>query len=240
MPPGATLCLYSRRVRKRESSRPGLQNLAVVGEQAGRLVSARGRNILHFAEQYEPTAVFNALRECKDRYDRGEVKISEMIRGGRSLQEIFDEAATVLNNPVALFDRTSVLILKTGDIPPHNSPSVWDAVLANSYFPPGEHTVPPTHWGYETMMKNEHHAVYHSKTHNEEQISCGLFVKAIYCGLIGSVGFQPFTLGQTALYWEVKKMMEWAMTEKMRSPVPEEERPGFSCSFSPACAWRKV
>lgn len=200
------------RAEKKQSAR----YFAVSGEILQESIIENDHHILLFPKGVHMDEIEDKIQDIIDDYEAWYDRTVEAIRRGAEIQEVFNLAVTVLKFPVALFDKHSILLAKAGQIPENLSDTVWEDVLSDRHFPSDEVSPVQTRQIYEHMMKNQWPVLYHSRKHKEYHLTCALFLKERYFGILGTASRTAFSQGQIALYWQVKKIMEWTLLLHMQ------------------------
>lgn len=200
---------------------------AIIGSISEEVIYKNGHHALIFPVGTSITDVIDILQDILDFYSDWYGNIMKEIYRGKSLQNVFDLAVTVLQFPIGLFDKSSILIASAGKIPDDTSSSVWADVLSDKHFPNNEVSPAQTRSIYESMMKNQWPVVYRSKKHDEFHITSALFLKGHFFGILGAASFTQFSQGQISLFWKVKKIMEWSLLQNMQLSGHSEGIPYF-------------
>jgi|GEM_PF-2452801 len=106
--------------------------LAFCGEHP--LPENRG-NWLCFKTGFSIVEILTFLQQIFETYNRWEMCVLQAAAEGKSLNEILAICAQKLKNPIALFDKTLVLLGTGGHIPDDHLDFVWSEVMALGYYP---------------------------------------------------------------------------------------------------------
>lgn len=180
--------------------------------------------------RWNPSDVFDATLAAFERLTSWERSVYESIATMQPLQRTLDLCATVLANPLALFDSSMALVLAAGNIPKDPTGSIWEDVLSLGYTRDSKLSLPERrdderHWEQSRKPYLFHVAAYP----NENELVAILRNQGDVLGSLGSVDcLSPFTQGQISLYAVVRDLMEVAIVARGQASVMDE---GMSASI---------
>lgn len=97
---------------------------------------------LVFLRTEEPlSAVLDRIRDIFDEYDAWHSDCVDIILRGKSISDLLERSAFLLDNPIALFEASGVLICKAGDFRNRIEGTLWEEVLQSGFLPV-EHVMP--------------------------------------------------------------------------------------------------
>lgn len=169
--------------------------------------------------------VLDTFQDTFDRYMAWYNTCIDMILENKNLPEFLNHATIYLDNPVAFFDPSGVLLHQTGTFHENIEGTLWDEVL-HSGLAPTETVTPSEH--FRIMQKTydgdklitsvflqdpSHHA-----------ISIPLHVDGKLAGAFGMIDINaPFTSTQNAFLREVYQLTELALKRLVRSSRIQDE-----------------
>lgn len=202
-------------------------HFAISGEADSKHIIQNNHHALVFPNNPNIPALIDLLQEKWEKYTEWYDHVMELIHQGKSLQEIFNAGVSILDFPVALFDKYSILLATAGDVPEVGMDSVWDDVLENHRFPSDEISPTLTRQTYESMIKNIWPVMYYSQKHQEYHLTSAIILQNQFFGIIGASLRYKFNAAQMSLYWQIKSMLEWVLMQNVQQPGRSEEAPYY-------------
>lgn len=77
--------------------------------------------------------VFERLQSIFERFALWQEEVLIATTGNEDLQKVFDKAASVLQNPIALIGKSQTLVMKAGTLPDNIDGSIWLELLNQGY-----------------------------------------------------------------------------------------------------------
>jgi hypothetical protein len=109
----------------------------VVLDEAGELSQPFGKDGLKVICLRKPRLdydyVFMRLQSIFERFAIWKEDVLMSSMGSESLQRVFDKAASVLRNPIALIDKSQILVIKAGVMPDDIAGSIWLELTSQGY-----------------------------------------------------------------------------------------------------------
>ena len=177
-----------------------------------------GLSLIILPEKYDIQEIFDYVQDVFAKYNQWYSELIFNVASNRQLQKIADQATSILNNPIAVFDLSSALILKSGQLPENYEGTVWEPVLKNGYMP--YEILPPDKQeilqpGYNTIWRDP--TIFRDELFSEhENLVITLRFGEQMLAVIGSVDINsPFTKGQISLMRYVRDIMELAFARSI-------------------------
>lgn len=127
-------------------------------------------------------SLFEMIQSVFEEYDQWISNINNSIFNGDSLQSVLDKSSIYLHNPVALFDNSRGLLMRSGDLTTSRLDSIWTYVLEKGYsFKETEDTF------LEQKITSSHRPFYYNSpdVHNTvNRLIAPIFVKDSYFGTL--------------------------------------------------------
>ena len=173
---------------------------------------------------------YNILQDIFTAFQTWETTILNSIIEYTSLQNILDQCAKMLNNPIALFDNQQNLLLKSGIIPDTSKRNdLWDFVLKHGYSPKEQTNE------INKKMVEEKLPFYYNSKNKYKKIQRLIAVlhrnHAIFGNLALSDVSAPFTQGEYSTVCLIQKYMNQAIIHTKEFHIIPKILPGLSFSF---------
>ena len=169
--------------------------------------------------------ICNAFQDIFDRYKTWYDHCIDLILQDKNLQEFLDHVTIYLDNPLAFFDPTGLLLHQTGTFHENIEGTLWDEVLRSGFAPT------------ETVTTSEHVRIM-QKMHEGDKlipsvfkqdpthqaISIPLHVDGKLAGAFGMIDINaPFTASQNALLQDVCYLTELAIKHLVQTSFLQDE-----------------
>lgn len=200
---------------------------AISGKIDSKVVERNRHHVLVFPDSIGTEKMREILQERWEYVLEWHDRVMLMIHNGKSLQDVFDAATEILDFPVALFDKYSILVATAGKVPDPEINTVWQEVVKNQRFPNDEIAPAQTRRIYEDMIKNKWVVQYYSKKHQEYHLTCAIILQKKFFGIIGSSSKQKFSDGQISLFWQIKMILEWILMQNVQRVDRSQEVPYY-------------
>ncbi|MDR1014214.1 MAG: helix-turn-helix domain-containing protein [Coriobacteriales bacterium] len=89
--------------------------------------------VIRVASGHDPVELFMCMQSVFETYAAWQEDVLKTTVGQGSLQVVFDKAASVLNNAIALVDTSQTVVMRAGDLPDDVSGSIWGDLLHHGY-----------------------------------------------------------------------------------------------------------
>lgn len=171
-----------------------------------------------FQNSVDYDAAFLLLQDAFAYFQNWEMNVYRAMADHQKITEVMKLCAVPLQNPIALFDPSFVLVATGGEFTSDNLDHTWAQVIGKGYFPISAHE------------KNGENILWNSK--NPFCILTEDTVKASVClryhgkitGYLGSTEVnEPFTSGQLSLIHAVQKILESSNYITI-TPLPSEQK----------------
>lgn len=200
-------------------------SLVVLGEISPEFAAHHELQMIVLPGAPEREAVFARLQEVFLRYANWLQQVLYAIAKREPLQAVFDIAGSVLDNPIALFDISQTLLMKTGRLPADMRGSVWEAVLEKGYSLVEE--VPAAKQAeiaHRLMTSNQPFLMKDTPGYWDQQLVVSLKAHGEPFATLGATDIRaPFTPGQISLVEKVKELMELAFANNREANSSEED-----------------
>lgn len=150
------------------------------------------------------------IQDILEDYDAWYGNCVDLILKGKDIADLLDFAAQKLQNPIALFDVTGILIHQAGTFYKDVEGTLWEEVL-NSGFTPVEYVMPDElsriMKGYNQGMRTITGVFRKDAKHH--YISAPILLNGKLVGACGSIDLnRPFTKGQEAVVADICRILE--------------------------------
>lgn len=171
-------------------------------------------NIIFLDNQISLRNLYFEVQNIFQKYLQWEKEVLYSIARKEHLKVIFEKAAMVLKNPVAVFDRSLILIMKAGTVPENRDGTIWNEVLEFGYT-----RVENLNYGEQKEMnrrlsERKKPFLFRNKKNyiNETHALSGLKSRGEVIGMLSSADIEsPFTPGQLSLMGRVTELIELAI-----------------------------
>lgn len=156
-----------------------------------------------FSKNISFEEAFAALRKAFASYRDWEAQIFYALVEQQPVEDVLSLCAQLLNNPIALFDSSFVLVATGGYIPLNNLDATWSGVLNTGYF-----SIAEQESGNE---KIKWHGQYPIRVTTESSVmaSCCIHHQGQLIGCIGMTDLcGPITDGQLSLIYVIQRIFE--------------------------------
>ena|GEM_PF-5509122 len=187
--------------------------LIVVGEadEVDRAFPA-WRGIIVGAEQ-DCVLILQTVQGALDRFARWERDLLAGMAAGHSHQKLLDIGARELRNPIVLCDVSTMLLLRSGNVPEHETPSVWDEEIESG------------HLFNERLGNNDLRRLYAITNPDadtfefgdayhvgEERLGAFIKLRGTTVGLLGTTNIaNPITAGQRQVLARLRDLLEFSI-----------------------------
>ncbi|MDW8803125.1 helix-turn-helix domain-containing protein [Clostridium sp. A1-XYC3] len=187
-------------------------------------IDQKFQSVILMPEQGEIYHILSSIQDIFDSYHQWMESVNQAILQGKSLQTIFDLCSLFLRNPVALFDNSQSLLLKSGHIPENIEDSLWGFVLKNGYSP--KEVSFENNYVATQLQSNPMPFYYKSndRYRNINRLIAGIHINDTPFGCIATTDINaPITSMEYANLHFIQKFMESALlnSEKYQSYVSE-------------------
>jgi hypothetical protein len=190
---------------------PGRLTLLILGAIDDAFLRDRHWNAIIITGHPGSQVIFEKVMSIFEYYNRWEADLIKSIISGNSIQKQIDICAQVLDNPIALFDSSSILIAKAGSIPEDVSGTIWESVLAKGYWT--EEYIPLKYRSYFESAKLKEHipSIVPPLDEPAERrfIAAFMLEDKVLFATIGILDIiKKITRGQQSLVWQIQRTLE--------------------------------
>ncbi|GAB4459285.1 MAG: helix-turn-helix domain-containing protein [Anaerolineales bacterium] len=172
-------------------------------------------NLICIDKKLSLAEIFNQVQEIFERYTLWHQRMIEAILHEEPLQNIFDIGASMLTNPIAMFDASLALIMTAGEIPENYQGTIWEEVLSYGYSPvenlPYTERKKMSEW---LRIRKEPFFYKSNPSDPYIQMIAGINIHGKHFGSLGLIDIKnAFTMGQMSLVNHLKDVLELAISK---------------------------
>ena len=184
-------------------------SLLILGTVEDQLLQSENVKAILVLDTPDIQTLFEHVLSTFDYYNQWENDLTHSFLTGTSIQTQLDICARVLDNPIALFDTSYVLIAKAGRVPDNYSGTIWESVIKNGYslieyIPAKYRTVD----AISIRTRKPIMCPPLDEISRERFIGATLMHNGTPFAKFGILNFKEFTLGQLSLTWQIQSNLE--------------------------------
>jgi len=163
--------------------------------------------------EFDDTSVLEAVQAVWEEFSRWELDALHAVLSRRPLREILEIGSRMLDNPVAMLDRTNTLVAWAGQIEGDILGTAWEPLFDKGYSPVETLSVSQRRI-VDSRNREGIPYIYHARlpAHEEDWLLCGLSPNGSFFGTVASVDLKkPFSGGQCDVTGYVKHFLEMAL-----------------------------
>ncbi len=176
------------------------------------IVKSNNLSVIMLPEDYQKNTIFNKVQDIFAKYAQWDYGLLRSIAAHESLQNISDQAASVLVNPFALLDVTLKRILKAGKLPENYKGSIWEMVMEQGYTPAETFSLSADELYFFLRHNKEPYFPIGSPYTQYSDLMANIYLDGKHLAFIAATSINgPFTQGQVSLFRHVRDRMELAI-----------------------------
>ncbi len=154
-----------------------------------------------FLETDSSADIDQAVYDCLDQYTEWREACLKAAASASSAAEVLDLCASLLSNPIALFDESLVLNAYSGKIPESVEGTIWEEVIAKGMSRPEIYSGEESDMIARELKSGKKSFVWNSALfHGQEHICANVYRKGIPCGILGASDlYKGFSAGEICL-----------------------------------------
>jgi hypothetical protein len=186
-------------------------SLIILGDVDHALLQERQWKSIIIASIPDFQMLYEHVQSVFDHYNKWDDDLADSIISGEPVQKQMEICARVLDNLIALFDTSGVLIAKAGPIPEDYKGTVWESVLDKGYFT--KEYLPQKYRSMESEFIKAHKPLISPPMNDakyvQRSIVAVLIRKGIPLAVIGILNIlKKVTPGQQSLVWHFQQRLE--------------------------------
>lgn len=188
-------------------------------------ISVESDHIIFLYSNESFLTVFHTIQDIFERYHAWHKECINMILEEKELSDFLDHASKYLDNPIALFDPTGVVLYHTNNFKQSINGTLWEEVISFG-FTPTEFILPDEHKRVMQEIKKGTKLIINTFRQDtiHHALTIPLQADGKPCGAFGMTDInEPFTEAQKALIIEISHLTEYVLKRQLKNFLQQDE-----------------
>ena len=213
-----TIYIYIMEAKEIKKYHSFLQDIDIISIGFLSKEEKKSLSVIEISNTYDFITIFNEVQDIFYKYEKWNSNLMKSIASHDSLQNIANEASTVLRNPFVIFDIAFKLLAIGGSIPKNYEGTSWESVINKEYVPIETFQIPNNDLYFFLKHNKEIYSPPGNPYTSYTNIFINLYVDDQLFAILAETDVNsPLTNGQLSLLKHIRDMLELALTSNLKN-----------------------